>query len=91
MSEPIGRWLVAESKLSPSGKTLIFRVTPKDGGNPIGFIAWYSRWRRYALQPEPGTVFEADCLVALGEFCRWKTEQHREGKRRAACIELVAR
>jgi hypothetical protein len=76
--ERLGKWLAVEERLSESGKTSIFALSPIAGGRPVGFIGWYGPWRKYALQPEPDTVFEQDCLRAIADFCEAKTRAHRE-------------
>ena len=46
---------------SPSGKTE--RVTVLTiGRHTLGRISWWAKWRRYALVPEDGTVWDAACL-----------------------------
>ena len=62
---------------SPSGKTRVWNVVTKPGGYIIGKIAWWAAWRRYALHPEDGSVFEQDCLRTIASFCETETQEHK--------------
>lgn len=81
MRERLGRWLEIEERLSASGKTKLFALFPIRGSKPVAFVGWYGPWRRYALQPEPNTVFEADCLEAILGLLRRETSDHRTAQR----------
>lgn len=39
-------------------------------GDKLGEIRWFSRWRQYTFYPEPGTIFNHDCLKAIAGFCK---------------------
>jgi hypothetical protein len=43
----------------------------------LGWVAWFSRWRKYAFYPKPETVYEEDCLRDIAEFCEAKTKEHK--------------
>lgn len=62
---------------SKSGKTGIWYVQDADS-IVLGEIRWYAQWRRYALFPEPGTVWEKDCLRTAANFCDVQTQKHRK-------------
>ena len=81
MSNRVGKWLTFVEQPSKSGKTSIFGLYPEGAHHPVAFVGWYGKWRRYALQPEPGTVFEQDCLRAIADFREAKTKAHREARR----------
>lgn len=61
---------------SKSGKTSQWYVQDA-GGRVLGEIKWYARWRRYALYPEPETVWEQNCLQTCANFCEVQTDKHR--------------
>lgn len=44
----------------------------------LGEIKWHAHWRRYALFPGFGTVFEQDCLRTIADHCQRKTQDHRK-------------
>ena len=58
------RWIAK----SPSGKTDAWRVISKSSDKILGTIYWYAPWRQYSFAPEPGTVFNRECLRDLAEF-----------------------
>lgn len=60
-------------------KTKCFNVTNKYDGTLLGAIAWFSKWRKYAFFPEPGMVFEEDCLRDLATFIVKTTQEHKKG------------
>ena len=49
-------------------------------------IAWFSRWRKYAMYPAPESVFEEVCLREIADFCEARTKEHREAAR-AKCLK----
>lgn len=61
-------------------KTGIFEVFSFGTDFLLGKVSWYSRWRRYAFFPQPGTVFEQECLRDIAMFCEMQTNQHRAYK-----------
>lgn len=78
----MNRWIgFLIERLSPSGKTVVFTVAPKDSGAAIGEVRWYGPWRKYAFFPRPETVFEQDCLRDIATFCEQETKQHRKLQR----------
>jgi len=64
---------------SDSGKTETWRVSTLDGA-PLGRIAWFGRWRRYAFFPFDATVFEQQCLRDIAAFCEQATQDRRAVK-----------
>ncbi len=61
---------------SKSGKTNIWQVQDA-ASRVLGEIRWYASWRRYALFPDTGTVWERDCLRTVADFCETQTTKHR--------------
>ncbi len=91
----VGKWLdVDEQARSKSGKTRVWTVHPavdkpgdlphEHSGATLGSVKWYAPWRKYAFFPEPGTLFEPDCLRAVAGFCEGETRSHRREKANAA-------
>lgn len=64
-------------------KTLRWDVQPTDGGQSIGYVAWYGPWRKYTFSPQPNTVFEQQCLRDIADFCERATTEHRASSRAA--------
>lgn len=73
---------------SKSGKTKIWKVESYEE-EVLGEISWFGRWRRYAFQPGPFTIFEYDCLRKIADFCenetkklrrKWQRNRKRTGK-----------
>lgn len=65
---------------NPGKKTKRWRVVGSDVF--LGHIRWWTHWRRYVFEPDAGTVFDAECLRGLAEFCKDETEAHKEKLRR---------
>lgn len=64
---------------SASGLTQIHRVvnyTNDPRGETLGRIRWFGRWRKYAFEPAPNTIFEQDCLRDIAAFCEDLTAAH---------------
>lgn len=63
-------------------KTRVWHVRPvADDWVSLGYVKWSGPWRCYAFYPQPGTVFEKQCLMDLAEFCKSRTEEHRADSR----------
>lgn len=75
---PLGKYMfVRRWGVSPSGKTKVWRVQ-SNRGDELGKVRWYGRWRCYAFFPEPGTVFNASCMMELTDFCDSETKTKRK-------------
>jgi len=62
---------------SKSGKTKIWDVTSiRD--EILGEIKWFGRWRRYAFNPGPLTVFEPGCMRVIANYCEIATTRHKK-------------
>lgn len=68
------RWL----DFSASGRTLLWHVNSKDGGDYLGLVGWHGPWRKYAFYPKAGTIFETTCLNEIAEFTALMTKAHRK-------------
>lgn len=72
------KWItVSWSGRSPSGKTSVWIVRSSEGGDLLGEIRWFARWRKYAFFPALHTVFEQDCLRDIAKFIEDETMAHR--------------
>jgi len=60
---------------SDSGKTERWEVNNR--GDVLGWVYWYSPWRKYMYHPKPGTLYEETCLTEIAEFVAEKTDEHR--------------
>jgi len=78
--EKLGEWMILRELPAP-GKTRTWEIW--SGGDlltaRLGRIKWASGWRRYALFPEPQTLFEPECLRAIAEFLDARTKEQRAG------------
>lgn len=63
-------------------KTETWFVLNKYDNIHLGWIGWFSRWRKYAFSPKPNTVYEEDCLRDIAEFCVLMTKQHKNMRRK---------
>ena len=88
------QWIEFSAPLrTKSGTTFSWSVYAKESVAFLGTVKWFGRWRRYAFFPEPETVFEIDCLSALAEFLRQKTQERvaeaRQGKEKPRASEAA--
>lgn len=60
---------------SDTGKTWVWSVENKRNQGLVGIIRWFGKWRKYALYPEPETVFEEVCLRELSDFIEARTRE----------------
>ena len=64
----IGKFLAVDAVPSARGaKTLRWALLNR-GGSRLGVISWYSPWRCYTVDPEPGTTFNSQCLRDIARF-----------------------
>lgn len=61
-------------------KTDTWAVSPLDGGEPLGQVAFFGAWRKFAFFPFEGTLYEADCLRDIAQFCEDQTNEWRDAK-----------
>lgn len=59
-------------------KTKVWWVVNKHDEFQLGWIAWFSKWRKYAFFPKLETVYEEDCLRDIAQFCKNATYIHKE-------------
>jgi len=56
--------------LAPQRKTAVVAVDSRSSGATLGWIKWFGRWRQYAFFPEPGTVFNPECMDDINSVIR---------------------
>lgn len=62
-------YLFFESVAVPEArKTGVWNVGSRNGGDLLGIIKWFGRWRQYTFWPERGTTFNKGCLEDINEF-----------------------
>lgn len=72
----MARW-VEFVELAPNPKTKVWDVVSKSGGESLGSVSWFGRWRKYAFFPNDETIYEPDCLRDIAQFCEDETLKHR--------------
>jgi hypothetical protein len=86
----VGTWIVIRNLgiQKPGQKTNLYGVWPEDDARherPLGNIQWFGRWRKYAFNPLPGTVYEETCMEEIAQFMREETKAHMaEARKRKA-------
>lgn len=58
-------------------KTRLWEIRAKRSGHLLGYVRWYSPWRKYAFLPVPTSVFEEDCLHDIAEHLEMATAGHK--------------
>jgi hypothetical protein len=62
--------------------TSVWAVASKSGTS-LGFVSWYSPWRRYVFHPSAGALFDASCLREAAYFCELETSARKPARRSA--------
>lgn len=63
----------------PKGrKTKRWEVRSRQGASVLGYLQWFSPWRRYCFYPDAYAVFEQDCLREIADFIEAKTTEHKQ-------------
>lgn len=62
----------------PKIKTNIWAVLSIHETLPLGYVRWFSNWRKYCFFPLQSTIYEQDCLRDIANFCESQTKTHRE-------------
>jgi hypothetical protein len=83
----IGKYLDVEPLgVLPGAKTHRWQVRTK-GGDTLGFILWFSRWRQYSLAPVEDSVWSSGCLQDVAAFIKAEMARRRSPKEKGANIE----
>jgi hypothetical protein len=64
--------------------TEAWRVESREDRVELGYIKFYPRWRKFAFFPLNDTLYEADCLHDIADFCKERTREFLTAKRRRA-------
>ena len=60
------KWFtVVEDRSEPGRKTRRLEIVSKSGGDVLGTIKWFGRWRQYCFFPKPDTVWSDGCIADL--------------------------
>lgn len=62
---------------SATGKTIVWLVQARRGGDHLGYIRWKANWRKYSFFPEPNCIFESTCLRDVADFTEQRTTEQR--------------
>lgn len=69
-------------------KTKVVYVYSVSGGNLLGKIMWYARWRQYAFYPTEQTIWNPDCLDVVNQRIRTLNIAHaREVRQRRRSVD----
>lgn len=61
----------------PKPRTLTWWVVNRYEDTPLGWVAWFPRFRCYSFYPKDDTVYEKVCLREIASFYERKTERHK--------------
>lgn len=65
----------------PKKITKTWTVAAKNSlGFTLGVVKWWSAWRRYCFFPNADTVYDADCLWDIADFCAHMTREQKENQ-----------
>lgn len=75
-------YLLFESipKKTPDAKTDRWVVKSHGGSDTVGWIVWFSNWRKYVFIPpiEMEVRFDEDCLREIAKFIEEHTALHKQ-------------
>jgi hypothetical protein len=63
---------------TPKPKTKTWNIVSKENGSELGWIGWYSQWRKYAFFPNEQTLYEEKCLREIAQFLQEATKRHKD-------------
>jgi hypothetical protein len=66
----------------PGQLTSVWAVASKAGVS-LGFVSYYSPWRRYVFRPNAGALFDASCLREAADFCESETNARKTARKSA--------
>lgn len=65
----LGEYLEAVPQPLNGRKTKAWAIYSRRRGDLLANVRWYGRWRQFVVYPEPGTLFNAECLRQLAQLC----------------------
>ena len=71
----IGQYLQVQDLPRRPGRTTDRWQVLGNGGDVLGVVQWFGRWRQYTFDPAPGTTFNATCLR---DIAAWLDKINRE-------------
>jgi len=77
-----GKW-IRFTVIERKAKTEVYGVITKEGGELLGEIKWFCRWRKYAFFPLPNTIYEPTCLTDITNFITNLMDNRRLNKHEA--------
>jgi hypothetical protein len=57
-----------QPQLQPNQTTKVYEIKNKKNNVLIGYIRWYSPWRKFCLFPVNYSVYDTSCLNYINEF-----------------------
>lgn len=76
-------WLRFVPYEPPKGQTTPrWAVASKSGGDTLGLVKFFGRWRCYVFYPNYATIYNAGCLGDIGRFCERQTQEWASRVRR---------
>lgn len=67
-----------DEQASAGKKTKVWAIVNSVG--VLGYVHWFSHWRKYTFAPVQGTEWDEVCLDEVAQFCRVATLNHRNGQ-----------
>lgn len=67
-----------EAAVTPTAKTKKWRIINRRHGISLGIVRWHAHWRQYVFAPEPGTIYNRECMGLIAKFVSDQTELHRK-------------
>jgi hypothetical protein len=61
-----------------TGKTKVWQVSgPAPDSVVLGWIGWWTNWRRYVYHPYEDTIYDADCLTQITGFIAARMKERK--------------
>lgn len=64
----MSKWIEFLPIVAPRRKTSTWELVAKESGSHLGWIKWYSPWRKYSFFPGVETLYEPICLRDIANF-----------------------
>lgn len=76
--EECGRWLLAgRERRRPKARTDTWFIISKVSETILGEVRWFGRRRQYSFYPEPGTIYNGECLRDIEAFLAEKMRERK--------------
>ena len=68
--------------IPPKGQSYYWEVTAKKSPehDPLGYIEYFPRWKKFVFFPYPNTLFEEICMGDICEFIIFLTKERKQSK-----------